>query len=335
MSDNETKTSPAVGLDIGTSRIVTANKNGDSLSFQSQLNAFVNVPFSRMAEKALTKEDIPFTRRNGELVVHGNESVRFADLLGLEARRPMTAGILNPTELESTTVIGTLVETMLGEEEGDGRPLFYSVPAAPLDGRTDLTYHSATLRDIVAQKGYEVQSIDEGLTVVYSELEDTNYTGIGVSCGGGLCNICLAYLSLPIISFSVPKGGDFIDASAASVTGEGSTRIRLAKEKDFHFNGSFPNQVHQALGVYYDDMIQTLVDAMKRAFASSSDLPKFSKPTPIVLSGGTSMPKGFASRFEKALRANDFPLQISQVRTAQNPLEATAKGALVAALAEC
>ncbi len=43
-------------------------------------------------------------------------------------------------------------------------------------------------------------------------MEGSNYTGIGISCGGGLCNVCLAYLSVPVVSFSVPKAGDFIDS---------------------------------------------------------------------------------------------------------------------------
>jgi hypothetical protein len=246
----------------------------------------------------------------------------------------MTAGILNPAEAESAAIMKTLIESMIGPEDGGGRPLYFSVPAKPIGGDIDLTYHTATLTEMLSGKGYQVSGIDEGLSVVYGELEETNFTGIGVSCGGGLCNVCLAYLSMPVASFSVPKAGDFIDTSAAAVTGEGATRIRLAKEKDFHFNGAFPNQVHQALGVYYDDMIKTVIGAMREAFASTSDLPKFDRPVPIVLSGGTAMPKGFAARFEKELRSADFPLEISEVRAAAQPLENTAKGALVAALAE-
>jgi len=53
-----------------------------------------------------------------------------------------------------------------------------------------------------------------------------------------------------------------------------------------------------------------------------------------VLAGGTSKPNGFRDRFEKALRRRTLPLQISEVRMASDPLSATARGALVAALAE-
>ena len=46
------------------------------------------------------------------------------------------------------------------------------------------------------------------------------------------------------------------------------------------------------------------------------------------------LPNGFRERFEKALRAADFPVAISEVRMASNPLYAAAKGALVAALSD-
>jgi hypothetical protein len=334
MSEEKDTQNSAIGLDVGTSRIVIARQDGDDFAYQSQLNAFVNVPYSKMTEKSLDREGIPFSRSNGDLVVHGNESEKFADLLGLETRRPMKGGILNPAEAASTEVISALVDSMLGKEEGNGRSLYFSVPAAPLDGEANLTYHEAALEELLTGKGYQVHSLNEGLAVIYSELEETNYSGIGVSCGGGLCNVALAYLSVPLLSFSVDKAGDFIDNSAASVTGDGPTRIRIEKETAFQFNGRFSNQLHQALGVYYDDMIKAVVQGLKDAFYQTGSMPKLKKPLPLVLSGGTAMPKGFASRFEAALKAEKFPVPLAEVRMAKDPLTTTAKGALVAALAE-
>src|SRR5581483_12118364 len=106
-----------------------------------------------------------------------------------------------------------------------------------------LTYHEAKLRQILSDKGLEVKSINEGLAVIYSELESSNYTGIGISCGGGLCNVCVAYLSVPVLSFSIPRGGDYIDTNAAAMTGERANRVRIAKEDSFHFNGFFADKL--------------------------------------------------------------------------------------------
>src|SRR5580658_10215967 len=325
----------ALGLDVGTSRIVIARRADSDFSYESQLNAFVAIPYSKITEGVPERERIPHTVQSGQIIVHGNESEKFAGLLNAETRRTMTGGVLDAKEPDSLSMIREILATMLSGYRGEKKQkLCFTVPASPLGAEGSLTYHEATLRQILTDLNYEPFSINEGLAIVYSELESSNYTGIGISLGGGLCNVCLAYLSVPILSFSIPKAGDFIDSSAASVTGERANRIRLTKEDSFHFNGFFADKVHQVLGVYYDDMIRSLVTALKEAFARTKDLPSFHRPVPLVLSGGTALPPGFRDRFEKLLWEQDFPITVSEIRLAQNPLHTTAKGALVYALSD-
>jgi len=333
MSETQTSKNSAIGLDVGTSRIVAARNAGQDIKYEIQLNAFVTIPYSKMTENMLRKEGVPYTLEPNEIVVHGNESERFADLLDKEIRRPMTRGVLNPDEPDSVRLIREIAAALAGKA-AKGQKLCFTVPSAPLGAEQNLTYHEATIRQIVAELGYEAKSINEGLAVVYGELESSNYTGIGISCGGGLCNVCLSYLSVPAISFSIPKAGDFIDCSAASVTGERVNRVRILKEQSYHINGHFTDTLQQALNVYYDDMIQSLVGGLRNAFQHARNVPKLSKPIPLVLSGGTAMPTGFRDRFEKILRESDFPIELSEIRMATQPLTATAKGALVAALCD-
>jgi len=325
-------TSP-LGLDIGTSRICLAQRAGDEFQYETQLNAFVTVPYSKMTESVLKKQKVPHTVTGPEIIVHGNESDRFADLLNVETRRTMTKGVLNPAEPGSLDMMRKIITAMV-ETAKSKQKLCFTVPAAPLGHEDNLTYHETTLRQILTDMGYEVRSINEGLSIVYAEMDQTSYTGIGISCGGGLCNVCLAYLSVPVMSFSIPRAGDYIDTSAASVTGERINRIRLEKEESFHFNGFSPGKLHQVLSVYYDEMIHSLVHGMKQAIAGTRNMPKMGKPIPIVLSGGTAMPEGFKERFQEVLKESEFQLPISEVRLAADPLHTAAKGALVAALTD-
>ena len=333
MSRTDETKNTTIGLDVGTSRIVAARQSENQIRYDIQLNAFVTIPYSKITENVLNKEHVPHTVDGAEIVVHGNESERFADLLNKEIRRTMTHGVLNPDEPDGLRLIREITASLVGKG-GKGQKLCFTVPAAALGCDETLTYHETTVRQVLADLGFEVKSINEGLAVVYAELESTNYTGIGISCGGGLCNVCMAYLSVPIVSFSIPKAGDFIDASAASVTGERANRIRILKESSFYVNGHFDTKVHQVLSVYYDDMIQSLVASLRNAFQGARNLPKLSRPIPLVLSGGSAMPKGFRDRFETILRATDFPIELSEIRMASEPLTATAKGALMAALAD-
>jgi hypothetical protein len=324
----------ALGLDVGTSRIVLARRGDNSeFTYDSQLNAFVSIPYSKITAGTLQRENVPHTLEAGEIVVHGNESEKFAGLLNAEIRRPMNRGVLDPKEPGSLKMMREILTRMLGSPTGS-RKVCFTVPAAPLGAEDSFTYHEATLNQTLTELGFVPSSINEGLAVVYGELESSNYTGIGISCGGGLCNVCLSYLSVPVLSFSVPKAGDYIDSSAAQVTGERANRIRLAKEDAFHFNGFFADKMQQVISVYYDEMLRSLVSALREAFARTSSLPKFNRPIPIVLSGGTALPHGFRERFEKLLWEQDFPIVVSEIRMAQNPLYATAKGALACALSE-
>ncbi len=332
MSNNQNPS--AWGLDVGTSRIVAAQRQEKDIQFDTQLNAFVTIPFSKLTQGVLKKEQIPHLVQDSEITVYGNESERFANLFHRDTRRPMLRGVLNPDEGNSLTLVRQIVQLVMGEGEGQGRRICFSVPAPPLGAANEVNEHENSLKDMLQKMGYDAHPISEGLAVVYGELEASNYTGIGISCGGGLCNVCLAYLSVPVFSFSIPKAGDFIDASVSQLRGEPATRIRTIKEESFHFNGHFVNKIQQALAQYYEDMIQALVAALRDEFASVQNMPKLNRPIPLVLSGGSVMPPGFRDRFEKSLREIDLPVAIAEVRMASNPMVSTARGALVAALSE-
>jgi len=206
------------------------------------------------------------------------------------------------------------------------------VPAEGAGGESGIHYHKASIRQILTDLGYQATPIEEGLAVVFGELGASNYTGIGISCGSGLNNICLAVLSVPVISFSVPKAGDFIDAQASVVTGELSTRLRILKEQSFRLNGLTADRVQNALNVYYQEMIEHLTENLRAQISSSQRLPKLDHSIPLVLSGGTAMPEGFTEHFNAVLQAEDFPVRLSEVRVAADPLNSTARGALMAAL---
>ena len=67
---------------------------------------------------------------------------------------------------------------------------------------------------------------------------------------------------------------------------------------------------------------------------STDKIPKMSAPIPIVLSGGTAMPIGCKDKFASKLKEINLPVDISEVRLAGDPLNTTAKGALIMAMTE-
>lgn len=324
-------TSELKGLDLGTSRVVLATMSGEKVNFTAQRNAFVELPLVKMTEKMLTSEGILHTVDDKHLYVYGNRADEFAKFLDGDERRPMARGLLNPAEPKNLEIIELLIKHLCGEAN-DGDKVCFSIPSAPPDHKSDLVFHERSVQSIFEKLGYTAQSLNEGLAIIYSELRDTNFTGIGMSFGGGMCNVCLAYLGLPVFTLATTRSGDYIDQSAASVTGETPTTARLHKEQSFRLDNNDGNALDHAISIYYTDVIETAVGALQGAMAETKKLPRFTGPIPLVCAGGTAMAKGFMSDLETALRAADLPVKLSKAYLAKDVLNTTAKGALVAAM---
>jgi hypothetical protein len=338
--ENETNESAAshntaLGLDVGTSRLVLAGGSVDKVKTESELNAFITVPYSKFTENILKQNKIHYylNEATSNLQVFGNEAGRFANVFNIETRRPMMGGTLNPDEEYSMSVIQAIINQLV-KKNGNGENLRFSVPGPGRDGSAaaDLVYHEAMLKKLLDTKGYQSKGVNEGLAVVFAELEKDNFSGIGISCGGGMCNVALAFMSIPVMTFSTNKAGDYIDRSVASVTGEVATRIRLIKEESLDLSRTPENKFESALHIYYDDVILSLVESLRNALSEAKNMPGTEKPVPIVLSGGTAMPKGFLEKFQQAIERDKFPLAISEIRMAKDPLTGTARGCLIAAL---
>jgi hypothetical protein len=332
MSNAETDYTQPLGLDVGSSRIVVARTGDKGYCYEAQLNSFLTLPYSKFVESSLEREGVFHEVEGPEMVVAGNASREFADVFHVETRRPMLNGLLNPHEPRCLTVVRSIITRLIGKAATEGQKIVFSVPAPPVNGEDGISYHEASIGQILTELGYAPTSIEEGLAVVFGELEGSNYSGIGISCGSGLLNVCLAMLSMPVISFSVPRAGDFIDAQAARVTGDLVTRMRIHKEQVFCLNGLSGDRVQNALTVYYREMIASLVDALRSQVSSAKRLPRLDQPIPLVLSGGSAIPKGFLEQFSKVLRSGGFPLRLSEIRVSADPLNSTARGALMAAL---
>jgi hypothetical protein len=321
-----------LGLDVGTSRIVVARNTGAGYQYDAQLNAFLTLPHSRLTERLLEREGVFHEVKGSEILVAGNDAQKFAEVFHAETRRPMLNGVVNPHEPHGLSVLRSIIGKLTGPAEAAGQKAYFSVPAPQANENGGNAFHEASIRQILKDLGYDPTPIEEGLAVVFGELDSANYTGIGISCGSGLCNVCLAVLSVPVISYSIAKAGDYIDSQAAQVTAELATRIRVHKEQSFYLNGMTGDRVQSALTVYYREVVENLVESLRRHISSAQKLPKLDQSIPLVLSGGTALPKGFVEQFAAALHAREFPLRLSEVRVSKDALNSTARGALMAAL---
>ena len=198
---------------------------------------------------------------------------------------------------------------LLGEPKAaKANPSISAFPASSIDADNDTVYHEGIVSSVVKKLGYTPHSMNEAHAIVYSELAEHDFTGIGVSCGGGMFNVCVAYKTIPAVKFSVVRGGDWIDQHVSRVMGISRTRAAAIKEGDVNLMAPRSRE-EEAVVLYYRNLISYVLQNLKQRFQLARDVPQFEDPVEVVVAGGTSLVGGFVEVFAEELQKVDFPLQ--------------------------
>ncbi|MBF0569716.1 MAG: hypothetical protein HQL18_02950 [Candidatus Omnitrophica bacterium] len=321
-----------VGLDLGTAYIVASREVEDKRVFvKNERNAFLSVRCDDSTKELLTKLKVKYVGLQDKLYVLGGMALELADIFGRETQRSMNMGILNPSEAESIPIIQLLVKNILWAPRQEGEICCFSVPAQPIDRDQDTIYHRGVFEGILRNIGFTPLVIDEGYAVVLSEMEEQDFTGIGISCGAGMVNICAAFKTVPVLSFSITRGGDWIDKSAATVLGVPTTRVSSIKEHGMSIKDP-KSREEEAIAIYYRNYIHYLIESMARVFGKSTDTPRFKDPVDIVFAGGSSMVPGFIDVVKEEIRTVKFDFTLGKVLHAKEPFTSVVRGCLFNAI---
>ena len=344
MTDNDispTSNRRAIGVDIGTGFISCAERDADQIKFRKIRDAFFKLNPSKFLEGAanqfgenmLKNSGAHYVKVDGIIYVLGDDAFRFASLFHQECLRPMSKGVLNPKQPVSNLMVSELVKAIAGRSINEDDVLYYCVPAEPIDADYDVEYHKQILHGVFEDLGYKnINVMTEGLAIIYSELADTQYTGIGMSFGAGMCNIVYSFMGMPVFSFSLSRGGDWIDAHAAQHTDETHNVVTTIKERAGFSLYDSTNGIQKAISVYYESLLSYVVEQFKELYERTpkKQLPNVTMEMPIVIAGGTSLVVGFVERLRELID-DDFPVPISEIRHAQQPLFAVSNGLYQAA----
>ncbi|MDC3251306.1 hypothetical protein OAU96_00165 [Planctomycetota bacterium] len=334
VSTGDTAVALGRGLDVGTANLVSSFQDASgNVNLKIQRNAFIDIDCDDYTRNMLTRLGVQYVVVNGRMVVVGDPAFELANIFNRNTRRPMKEGMISPDEADALPIEKMLLETLLEQPKTPGEICYYSVPAEPIDADMNVVYHQGVFGGLLKGLGYEPKPLVEGHAVVFSELAEDDFTGIGISCGGGMFNVCVSYKSIPALSFSTSRGGDWIDRNVASVLGISSSRACGLKEKGIDITN--PNgREEEAVEIYYRNLIAYTLKNIKERFESSSSMPKFPDPISIVCAGGTSMIGGFTEVFKQEFEKINFPMDVKEIRLAEDPLYSVSKGCLVAALSE-
>ena len=324
------KEDSGAGLDCGTMNFVAARRNsGKNVKTSRLRNAFFDLPSENKRMLKLSKTS--YIEYDGRLLVIGDEAIATANMFNKEARRPMSAGIVSSGEIDAQGVMAVMVKHLLGDPKCAKEQCCFSVPAPAVDiNDSDMTYHKAVLSKILTEIGYDPNPVNEALAVVYSECVSENFSGLGISYGSGMTNICMACNAMSALEFSVARGGDWVDRGASKAVG--TTAAKICSIKEAGVNLTSPNgREQEAIALYVQALIDYSMDSIIAHFSSVRREILIPKPIPIVISGGTSLAEGFVEKFKERFASyrSKFPIEISEIRAAKDPMTAVATGLLL------
>ena len=324
-----------VGLNIGTMNIVSARMVGDAVKTKRVRDAFIDLDVE--AKKQLRLSKVSYVEKDGTLLVLGDSAMVMANLFKREVRRPLSRGVISAGELEAQQILSLLIYNVLDDPMVADEHCFYSVPAAPIDDPDqDVVYHTEIFRKIIAEHGYRPHPMNEAMAIIYSQCAAEQFSGLSISFGSGMANIALAYQTVMGMSFALSRGGDWIDTHAAKATGSTAARICSIKEKGV--NLAKPNgREEEAIALYIRTLIRYCLENIAAQFRRVQNTLSLSEPIPFIVSGGTSRAGGFLDVFRQefeVVQKKGFPIQISEIRAAKDPMTDVAEGLLVLASEE-
>jgi len=323
-----------VGLDVGTMNIVAARRKGGKTSHKRVRDAFLDLDME--AKRSLKMSKIDYVEQDGSLIVLGDSALTMANLFKREARRPLSKGVISAGEMDAQQILGLLIHQVLETPQKEGEHCFYSVPAAPIDDpNQDVIFHTEVFRKIIRDCGYTAHPMNEAMAIIYSQCGEENFSGLAVSFGAGMTNIALAYQANKGMEFSVSRGGDWVDAQSARAVGKTASQMCAIKERGIDLQA--PNgRDEQALVMYLRSIINYSLQNIAAQFRKVSNDVQLPAAIPFVVSGGTSKAQGFLDLFKEEFEQvrKKFPIQITEIRHARDPLTAVADGMLILALEE-
>ena len=329
------------GLDCGTSFYIAATEN----SIKKQRNAFLTIDGdANRAKRMLKRQNIPFVEKGGKVHIVGQHAFNYAQIFNAaELRRPMRMGLLNPDERDSLPILNAIIGELLGKAK-ENEVCVYCVPAKPIDQDRRVDYHEDVLKAIIEQYGYTTKVLEEAVALAYEGLVDDNLTGIAISMGAGMANCAVLYQGMTAISFSVARGGDWIDNNVSADTGVSLAKVQNIKETsnlldlssgkvyDIYEENSDESNVLHAIRSYYGALINYLLTNLKAQFEGTANIPQFPEAVPIIVGGGTCLVKGFLDVFNEQFDQENFPISVSEIKIIEDAHIAVAKGCLSEAL---
>ena len=323
-----------IGLDVGTGNLLSCSFiSKKQVKFTMLRDCFFSIDKDMFNKTMFNKNQMKFIE-SGDLVhIVGEDALTMAKIQNTSTKRPLAKGVINPNEREAAPILKEMIRHCIEKyKKKEGEKIVFSVPG-PVLGHKDFNveYHSLSIQSLIQSLGFDAVSLNEGYAVIIAELEKAKeVTGIGFSFGAGLVNVAFVYKGMLMFDFSINKSGDFIDQEASKACGVAESMMNHIKETQLDLSKDEFNAIpeERALIFTYRHVIKNTLTQMVNMF-NSKDNVNVIEPIPLIVSGGTSLPKGFIDLFKYELDLIDLPFEYTKIIPAKDTLSSVARGCML------
>ncbi|MFC7230786.1 hypothetical protein ACFQMM_04070 [Saliphagus sp. GCM10025308] len=315
----------AIGLDIGTGALRSARNDGSETVVTSQPAAVFPLEDGVDGTDALDEEQSELSfEHDGTTYLVGTAARSVARANGTEPVPLFTNGTL---EYEwCGRALETLVAAVL--DGSDAEECWYTTPGTLVETDGTAAEVRETVATAVAECVDEATPIGKGFAVVYDQLGEDNYTGLGVCIESQTTSVGLSYYGVPVLTCSLARGSDWLVERAVAQTDHAPDQIASILEGFTLDPSAATGDVENALARAHDELVADLIDLI-RARAGDADFQR-GLSVPVAVAGDEAV-VGIEFLLGGRFDAASLPFSIRGVRLAENPAESPVRGALEAA----
>ncbi|WP_437205199.1 hypothetical protein [Planctomicrobium sp. SH664] len=329
------------GLDLGSSEFRSLRRQDHRLIARRIPAVYTIVDDNPAQRRLLEQSHINYSVTNGSLVVMGEAAHEISRLLSRPIIPVLPNGELPTQDPVTRQVCAWMIDSLLPSTSSAGAPCCLVLPKGETPKSGSLSATGRFLQHIVELRGYQTEIQHPATALTLAELEEQEFTGIGLTIGAESVTLAVAHLSQPILECRNVRGSHDVLERFAHIRRKylwdqtGNAYVDFAGLQSWLRSGeislSSPTQPDEVwLANSYEEMLLAAFTSMKRKIAGCSH-PICREPLPMVISGGACRLTGFLELVAEAIRLIGLPLQIHDLRTATFDPYSVARGLLIKA----
>jgi hypothetical protein len=299
----------SVGLDLSTTQFCSLQRAGDELISRQCDAVYVVLSDTSGHRRLLGQANVKFAECGHDLILFGETAMEWADMLNLPIVSLLPEGRVPQNDPVARQLLALMVDAVLPTPTQTNQICCLALPGGHDLSKAFCHYDVRFFQQLVSLKGYVPRLISAGHSVILADLEDTLFSGLGVSLGPSDCEFVIVHTGREL--------------GYCSTEGVGPQANNLT-------SGLNPSSLAMTLADLEASFFKVLSEA-KDHFINHGLLRFMKQPVRVHCAGPVTQLDDFLTCFTKAWQAVDWPIAVHHIDRANDARFAVARGCLIQA----